>query len=97
MVLMICLLDSTEMVLGGKHINSLQKHKCKFNIRYMLKDDFRFAVQQEKTTYGLGYKMTLTRNKHDAVLNKAETIAVARIKIDNIHWNVPHYTARIPQ
>ena len=45
----------------------------------MLKDVFGFAEQQEEATYGLGYKLTLTRNKDDAVLDKAAGIADARI------------------
>ena len=32
----------------------------KFNLRIMLKDVFGFTEHQEKATYGLGYKMTLT-------------------------------------
>ena len=63
----------------------------------MLKDVFGFAKHQEKATYGLGYKLTLTRNKDDAVLDKANGIADARIKIDHIHWYVPHYTPSIKQ
>ena len=63
----------------------------------MLKVVFGFAEHQEKATYGLGYKLTLTWNKDDAVLNKAEAIADATIKIDNIHCYVPQYTSSIPQ
>ena len=56
-----------------------------------------FAVHQEKTTYGLGYLSTLAKKKDDAILNKAEAIADARIKIVQNHWYVPHYTASVPQ
>ena len=63
----------------------------------MLQDVFGFAECQEKATYGLGYKLTLTRNKDDAVIDKAGGIAEARIKIDYIHWYVPHYTPSIQQ
>ena len=51
----------------------------------------------EKATYGLGYKLTLTRNKNDAVLEKDLSTAAARIKIDHIPWYVPHYTPSIQQ
>ena len=51
----------------------------------MLKDVFGFAEHQEKATYGLGYKLTLTRNKDVAVIDKAGGIADARIRIDHIH------------
>ena len=63
----------------------------------MLKDVFGYAEHQEKTTYGLGYELTLTRNKDDAVIDKAGVMADARIKIDHIHWYVPHYTPSIQQ
>ena len=63
----------------------------------MLKDVFGFAEHQEKATYGLGCKLTLTRNKDGAVIDKAGGIADARIRIDHIHWYVPHYTPSIQQ
>ena len=63
----------------------------------MLKDVFGFAEHREKTTYGLGYKLTLIRNKNDAAVDKAAGIADARIKIDHIQWYVPHYTPSIQQ
>ena len=57
----------------------------------MVKEEFSFAARQEKATFSLGYKITLTRSKDDAVLNKAQAIADCRIKIDNTHWYVAHY------
>ena len=59
--------------------------KGKNHVRIMLKDVFGFAECQKKATYGLGYKLTLTRNKDGAVIDKAGGIADARIKIDHIH------------
>ena len=71
--------------------------KGKYHLKIMLKDVFGFAEHQEKATYGLGYKLTLTRNKDDAVIDKANAIADARIRIDHIHWYVSHYTPSIQQ
>ena len=71
--------------------------KGKHHLRIMLKDVFGFAEHQEKATYGLGYKLTLTRKKDEAVIDKAAGIADARFKIDHIHWNVPHYTPSMQQ
>ena len=71
--------------------------KGKYHVNIMLKDVFGFAEHQEKATYGLGYKLTLTRNKDDAVIDKAGGIADARIRIDHIHWYVPHYTPSFQQ
>ena len=63
----------------------------------MLKYDFGFAENQEEATFGLGYKLTLTRNKDEAVLDRAAGIADARVKIDHVFWFVPHYTPSIQQ
>ena len=63
----------------------------------MLKDLFGFAEHQEKATYGFGNKLTLTRSKDEAVLDKAMGIADARIKIDQNHWYVAQYTPSVQQ
>ena len=70
--------------------------KGKYHLRIMLQDVFGFT-DQGKTTYGLGYKLTLTRNQDEAVIDKVAGIADARIKIDHIHWYVAHYTPSIQQ
>ena len=44
----------------------------------MFKEVFRSAELQEKVNYGLGYKLALTRNEDDTVLNETEAIAVPR-------------------
>ena len=41
---------------------------------------------------GLGYKLTLTRNTDNAVLNKDNATNNAKTKINAIEWYVPHYT-----
>ena len=71
--------------------------KGKFHVRIYLKDVFGFAEYQEKATYGLGYKLTLTRNTDNAVLNKDNAINIGKIKINAIEWYVPHYTPSIQQ
>ena len=71
--------------------------KGKYHLRIMLKDVFDFAEHQEKATYGLAYKLTLTRNKDDVVIDKSGGVADARLKIDHIHWYAPHYTPSMSQ
>ena len=80
-----------EEMTTNKNVNG------KIHLRIMLKDVFGFAEGQEKATYGLGYKLTLTRNKDESVIDKVAGIAEARIKIDHIHWYVPHYTPSMSQ
>ena len=71
--------------------------KGKFHVGIYLKDVFGFAEYQEKGTCGLGYKLTLTRNPDNAVLNKANGINNGKIKINAIEWYVPHYTPSMQQ
>ena len=66
-------------------MNNNKNVKGKNHLRILLKDVFGFAEYQEKATYGLGYELTLTRNKDEAVIDKIAGIADARIKIDHIH------------
>ena len=76
-------------------INKTQKGK--YHIRIYLKDIFGFAEYQDKGTYGLEYKLTLTRNTNNAVLNKDNAINLGRNKIIAIEWYVPHYTPSMQQ
>ena len=71
--------------------------KGKYHVTIMLKDVFGFAEHQEKGTYGLGYKVTLTGNCDNAVLNKANAINNAKVKINSIEWYIPHYTPSLNQ
>ena len=65
--------------------------KGKFHLRFYLKDVFGFAEYQETGTFGLSYRLTLTRNSDNTVLNKNNATANAKIKINGIEWYVPHY------
>ena len=69
--------------------------KGKYHVRIMLKDVFEFLECQEKASYGLGHKLTLTRKKDEGVKDKAPGIADARIKVDHIYWYVPPCTPSI--
>ena len=71
--------------------------KGKYNVRIYLKDIFGYAEYQQKGTFGLGYKLTLTRNTDNDVLNKGNAINIGEIKINAIEWYVPHYTPSIQQ
>ena len=71
--------------------------KGKYHIRIYLKDVFGFAEHQEKATYGLGYKLTLTRNNDNAVLSKANATVYGKVLINGIEWYIPHYTASMSQ
>ena len=71
--------------------------KGKYHVTIMLKDIFGFAEHQDKGTYGLGYKLTLTRNSDNAVMNKANATNLAKIKVNSIDWYVPIYTPSLSQ
>ena len=90
--------DSNDLSIGFDRSRNRRKEeltqnknvKNKYHLKFLLKKIFGFAEHQEKATYGLGYKLTLTRNTDGAVIDKATDIADARLKIDHIHWHVPH-------
>ena len=71
--------------------------KGKYHVRIYLKDIFGFAGYQKKGTYGLGYKLTLTRNSDNSVLNKGNAINEGKVKINAIEWYVGHYTPSMQQ
>ena len=81
----------------GKELTDNKNVKGKYHVRIYLKDVFGFAEHQEKATYGLGYKLTLTRNNDNAVLNKANATPDGKVKINAIEWYVPHYTPSLSQ
>ena len=97
--------DSNDLSIGFDYSRNRRRDelalnkniKGKYHVKILLKVVFGIAEHQEKATYGLGYNLTLTRNKDDAVIDKAGGIADARIRIDHIHWYVPHYTPSIQQ
>ena len=78
--------DSDDLSIGfdrncGRRKSELSTNKIikgKYHIRTYLKDIFGFAQHQEKGTYGLGYKLTFTRNTDNAVLNKTNATAIGK-------------------
>ena len=74
-----------------------KSQKGKYHVRIYLKDVFGFAQYQEEATYGLGYKLTLTRNTDNAVLNKGNAINNGKIKINAIELYVGHNTPFMQQ
>ena len=75
-----------------REMTNNKTQKGKYHVRIYLKDVFGFAEYQERATYGLGYKLTLTRNTDNAVLNRGNAINNGKVKINAIEWYVPHYT-----
>ena len=82
---------------GKREFTINKNNKGKNHVRIYLKDIFGFAEHQEKGTYGLGYKLTLTRNTDNAVLNKDNTVGNGRIKINSLDWYVPHYSPNLEE
>ena len=80
-----------------RELTNNKTQRGKYHVRNYLKDVFGFAGYQEKATCGLSYKLTLTRNTNNAVLNKDNAINLGRIKINAVEWYVPHYTPSIQQ
>ena len=97
--------DSDDLSIGfdrnrGRRKNEISNNKSikgKYHIRIYLKDIFGFAEHQEKGTCGLGYKLTLTRNTHNAVSNKAAATNNAKVKISSLDWYVPHCSPNLEE
>ena len=80
-----------------RELTNNKSQKGKFHVRIYLKDVFGFAEYQEKATYGLGYKLTLTRNSDNVVLNNDNAFSIGKTKNSGIEWYVPHYTPSMQQ
>ena len=80
-----------------RKLTNSKTQKGKFHFRTYSKYIFGFAEHQGKATYGLGYKVTLTRNTKNAVLNKDNAINAAQVKIIATERYLPHYTPSIQQ
>ena len=65
------------------------------DVRKMLKVVYGFAEYHEKSTFGLDYKLTVTKNTDSSVLNKSNAIKNAISNVIAIEWYVPHYTPSI--
>ena len=97
--------DSDDLSIGfdrnrGRRKNELSNNKSikgKYHIRIYLKDILGFAEHQEKGTYGLGYKLTLTRSTDNAVLNKAAATNNAKVKINSLDWYLPEYSPNLEE
>ena len=97
--------DSDDLSIGFDRSRDRRKRELtdnkniegKNHIRTYLKDICGFAAHQEKGTNGLGYKLTLTRNTDNAVLNKDNAVDNGRIKINSLDWYVPHYSPNLEE
>ena len=97
--------DGDDLSIGfdrnrGRRKNELTNNKTikgKHHIRIYLADIFGFAEHQEKGTYGLGYKLTLTRNTNNAVLNKDNAVVNGKVKINSLDWYIPHYSPNLEE
>ena len=80
-----------------RELTNNKNQEGKYYIRTFFEDSFGFGEHQEKATYGLGHKLTITGNIDNTVLNKADATIIGKIKINPIEWYAPHYTPSIPQ
>ena len=55
---------------------------------------FGFA-DQEKTTYGLGYTLTLKRNTNNDMILRGAGVDAAKVVVKDISWYTPHYVPNL--
>ena len=91
--------DSDDLSIGfdrsrdrrKREITNNKNIKGKYHVRIYLRDIFGFAEYQQVGTYGLGYKLTLTRNTDNAVLKKDNAVNNGKNKNNALEWYIPHY------
>ena len=84
----------------GRRKNELSNNKNikgKYHTRIYLRHVLGYAKHQEKASYGLGYRLILTRNSDNAILNKGNTVVLGKVKINSLDWYVPHYTVDLEE
>ena len=80
-----------------RELTNNNKIKGKYHLRIYLKEFFGFAEHQKTGTFGLGYKLPLTRNTDNTLLNKDYATNNAIVKISGIEWYVPHYVPSLEE
>ena len=102
--------DSDDLSIGFHRSNGVRERELtnikqtegNFLVGIYLKEVFGFAERHDNCTYGLCYKLKLERDSENHVLSflaqasdAAIFVSAGRVIIDNISWNVPHYTPSI--
>ena len=86
-----------DRVRGQRELTNNKKIKRKYHLRIYLGDFFGFAEHQEKATFELGYKLTLTKYSDNAVLNKNNGTSEGKIKIKSYELYIPQKTPSVTQ
>ena len=71
-------------------LTKYKKSKGTYFVRIKLTDVFGYA-DQEDITYGLGYTLTLKRNKSNDAIVRDNAIALAKIDLKDICWYIRQY------
>ena len=68
-----------------QEVTNNKNNKGKYHLRVYSRDIVGFAEQQVVATFGLGYRLTLTGNTDNAVLNKTNDTNKAKTKINRLN------------
>ena len=77
-----------------QELTNNKNEKGTFFVRIILKDLFGFA-DQEKTTYGLGYTLTLKRNTNNDAILRGNAVDAAKEVVKDIFWYIRHYVPNL--
>ena len=80
-----------------QELTDKKRQKDKYHIRIYFEDFFGFAEHQEKATFELDWKLTLSRNSDNSVLNKVNAVNIGKTKINAFEWYMLRYTPSILQ
>ena len=65
-----------------RELTDFKNQKVKYPVRIQIKVIFGFAQQEEKATFGIGDKLTITRKNYNCVLNTNNAIKFGENKIN---------------
>ena len=86
-----------DRVRRQRELSNNKNEKGHYHVRNKPWYVFGFAEHQEKSTYGLGYKLTTTRKSDNSLLIKANATNNAKMKINGTELYVPLYTPSTEQ
>ena len=78
-----------DRVRRQRELSNNKNQKGKSHLRFILRDVFGFAENQEKGTDGLGRNLTLVRPSKSSVLNQTNATLNAKIKFNRSEGYVP--------
>ena len=80
-----------------RELTNNENIKGNYHVRIYIKDIIGLDEHRKTATFGLGYKLTLTKNTDNVVINKDNAINNAKVEIIGLDWYIPHYSPSLEE